>query len=348
MTGYRLFSLFAILLLLAGCGRYDALRPMSSKAPQTPQTPEAKSETVLPEWYRNPPTSSAMLQGVGKGESLPEAKADAVANLRERVSARLLATLESGMESRRGIYRYLDRKSLKAAERSLNRLPFSSYTLLKTQKLPDGTYIVLIGIERKRFVKPLKKSILQRLVAIEERWHASVKESTLQRYRLAEDSFEKMKKLLPDYLAAHAVSPFSRPIVSRIEDGTPYFERVGKRLKRDLRFCVEPANTPALSLFANAVEKALKAERLTVSDDDALRRDALCITVKGRILHERSAGNHIIRAAIELTLHKRYGDPIVIQQYTVKGVSDESGTDALQKAADRLQRTLQKRFLLRV
>ncbi len=349
MTGYRVYLfLFTIPLLFAGCSHHAA-ETARSLTKVTPQRGDATTQTVLPDWYQNPPAAtSQMLYGVGKGANLPEAKAEAVRKLLETLSVEISETLQSGMRRKRGIYRYLDPGSAKAVDLSLGGVPLSSYGLLESEKLPDGSSIVLVGIERKRFAEPLKRVVLRRLVEIEERWHASGEESTLQRYRIAVESFEKMKRLLPHYLAAHAISPFSRPIVSRIEEGTPYFERIGERLKKRLGFCIEPAVTPALRLFSDAVETALKEKRIALLESERAGRNTLCISVKGRILHEKSAGSHTIRAAIELILHKRSGDPILVQHYSVEGVSDKSGPDALQKAAEGLRREVRQRFLHKV
>ncbi len=342
MIGYRVLAAAVLVLFFAGCS-HDTIvqRPQISEPIQS-----RTLKSAMPAWFLHVPENSLeSFYGVGKGRDIQEAEENAVSDLNSRVWSDFIKKRISGADGHKYIIRYLSKEAVESTKSRLKKIPISKYRVLKSYSGEDGTAAVLVEIKRKDLAKPLKKEILGRLVSIEERWHSSRGQTVLERYILAKDSFEKMSRFLPDYLLADYISPFSGKVASRVENGLPYFYKTANRLKKSLRFCIEPVSTPAMKFFADAVAKALKKEQLVSTNETKADSRTLCITINGTLLHKKSAQDHIFEATVKLTLHKRYKAPISVQYYKVRGISQDSGTMALQKAAQELEKELQKRFL---
>ena len=330
------------MLLFGGCIH----NRVSLKPQPTSNTEHRAVETALSSYrIELPQNDGSAFFGLGEGSSEQEAKERAVLDLNRRVWSEFMAEIDSDIDTRKRLFRYLSKEEIGKAKRLLKSFPLSKYTVLKSHTRKDGTVILLVKVRRAELSKPLKRDLLRRLVPIEERWHSSRKQSVIERYIIAKDSFKKMVALLPEYLFSNYVTPFPAPIAERVERGIPYFDRTAGRLKRRLKFCIEPVSTPAMKFFAEAVEKVLQKERMLYMNDSEAHSNTLCITVKGELTHKKRAQKHIFEAKLELALHKRYESPISIQSYIVRGESEESGTRALQKAAQELEKELQKRFL---
>lgn len=341
MIGFRAVStLLIFMLFFVGCTHNGAI-PKPQPAPNTEHTlseTAAGSNTVeLPENDEN------ALYGIGEGSDEREAKERAIRDLNGRVWSEFTAGIDSDI-NRKPIYRYITKKRIEKAKRVLRSIPLSEYTVFKSHTRKEGTVVVLVELRRAELSKRFKRDLLRRLVPIEERWHSSRKKSPVERYLVAKDSFVKMVDMLPEYLFADYITPFPAPIAERVERGTPYFERTAARLKRGLKFCIEPVSTPAMKFFADAVENVLRNKRVLHLNGSRTDGSTLCITLKGELVHKRRAQKHIFEGRVELALHKRYRAPLSIQSYTVRGESEESGTKALQKAAREFQKELRKRF----
>ncbi len=343
MIGFRaLFLVSALSLFFAGCAHTTF-----ENSEQTAKPPKKHSyrNTAFQTTLRCPENDDRRLYGMAIGSSVEEAKMRAISNLRERVWSDFLAKADDNSYEKGRVLGYISKEDLKRVKRALEKIPDSKYMVFKKYTQNGGSIAAVVTIERKEMAKPLKKSLLSKLVAVEERWHRSRGQSILERYLLAVDSLGKMQLLLPEYLLADFISPFSTAIAARVENGLPYFDKTAGRLKKRLRFCIEPVSTPAMKLFADAVAKVLKKERLISTDPDKGDSRTLCITIEGDLVHKRYAQQHIFEATLQLTLHKRYKAPISIQRYKVRGVSNESGTKALEKAAEALQKEMERRFL---
>ena len=341
MIGYRAVStLLIFMLFFVGCTHNGAI-PEPQPTPNTEHTLSEKaagSDTVeLPENDKN------ALYGIGEGSDEREAKERAIRDLKRRVWSGFMAWIDSDTD-KKPIFRYISKKRIEKAKRVLKRIPISEYSVFKSCTRKDGTAVLLVKSRRAELSKRFKWDLLRKPVPIEERWHSSRKKSPVERYIVAKDSFKKMVDLLPEYLFADYITPFPAPIAERVERGTPYFERTADRLKRGLKFCIEPVSMPAMKFFADALERVLQKERVLRPGGSQTNGDTLCITLKGELIHKRRAQKHIFEGRVELALHKRYRAPISIQSYIVRGESEESGTKALQKAAQELQKKLRKRF----
>jgi hypothetical protein len=326
-------------LLLTGCATD---RPAPSEAIRV------SYEAPEPEWYAQPPESDEkFFYAVGEGNTTRQAETDALARFKRALARDTAERLTAGIRSGKGIYRYLTPRDVQKVRALLEEAGFP-HTLRHQKRLSEERYVVLVAIDKEASASPLKKETLRRLVSVEERWHAAMRGNPLERYILAEASLERMRELLPVYFAADAISPFSDAIRKRVEEGTPYFDHTAKRLKKRLKFCVEPVRVPALRLFANAVEKGLETRRLVTTRAAKSSKEVLCITVTGKLLHDKKGELHRVDADITLKLHERYKAPILTQRYRVRGVSDQSGTAALERAAEALKKEVERRFLLSV
>ncbi len=343
MVGYKVLSTAVILsLFFTGCTHTVMEKRVHSSAAAGKQP--FKTAT-LPPALQCPKNDRTKLYGMAAGESEKDAVKQAVLHLKRRVWSEFVAEMDRQYEGDRRVFRYLPKEQIKRAKRVLERIPFSVFTVLTSHRLENGKTEAVVTVERKKMAAPLKKAVMARLVAIEERWHTSRGESLLERYLLAGDSLKKMQRLLPEYLLADYISPFSTPIASRVENSLPYFDKTAGRLKKRLRFCIEPVTTPAMKLFAEAVARVLKKERLISTGPTGSDSRTLCISIEGDLTHKKRAQEHIFEATLQLTLHKRYKAPIATERYRVRGVSRQSGTKALEKAAEALQKELEKHFL---
>jgi len=339
----RIFSaivlLFASWLLMTGCAHNGSVEPAAERVDY---------EAPAPTWYTHPPEANASeFFAVGEGEDPDLAARHAVETFKDRWVSETVLRIVAERQKGEGPARYLDAEGMHRLEELLKEAPFSSQ-ILRQRRLADRKFAVLVAIDRRASAAALKERVLRKLVRIEEGWHAAARANPLRRYKVASESYEKMRSLLPLYLAADRIDPYGRKMADRVEKGLPYFAAVAKRLKKSLRFCVEPVRVPALRLFARATEEGLKRQRLAMEGAQKASRDTLCVTVRGKLLHKRAGGRYEVTGTITLTLHEKYKKPIVTQTYRVRGVSEESGPAALEKAADALRKAVEKRFLLSV
>ena len=327
-----LFLLF--LIFLAGCGQKSVVEPVRVATVQKKRT--------MPEWYTHPPRNDEkMFYGAGSGRTPEEAQKAAMADLKKRLSAEVTSVYAVKIKK---FKRYLKGTGHGRPENRLDTLPAGSYEIIESQRLDDSHWSVLIGARRSDVAKPLKKAVVRRLVPIEESWHRVRSSNVLIRYRTARAARRKMVGLLPDYLLASSIEPFSKRMKNRIEGAIPYFSRIEKSLRNRLRFCMEPAKTPALELFSKAVEKALKKEKIPVVSRNDTNSDTICIQVDGKLSHHSTADMHMLRASIDLKLREPYKKIIEKRHYVVNGTSSQSGSKALERATkaleERVSRTL--------
>ncbi|WP_456449589.1 hypothetical protein [Hydrogenimonas sp.] len=325
------FLFFLLFLLMGGC---------SQKSSTT--YPDISGKRSLPVWYTRLPEGRDFY-GRGMAETMERAVERAESELRDDREEKLLRSFEKRWKR---FEAYLDEKERKRIEKDLLRLKIFRYEISKKEKLPDGRCVVLLGVKRSVLAEPFKKKVLHELVSIEESWHAVRDSDLLTRYRTARRSGAAMIGLLPDYVFASSIDPFPKSVEKRMEEGVSYFSGMERSLRNRLRFCIEPAETPALRLFSEAVENVLKRGRYPLVDWGKAKEDTICILVEGKLRHERDTDFHLLRASIDLKLREPYRDVIEKRHYVVKGVSASSGLGALHQAKRALERRLAVDFPL--
>ncbi|BBG66006.1 hypothetical protein NNO_1303 [Hydrogenimonas sp.] len=342
MSGYREFFISIVLLsLLTGCSKNAVMEKERFTAPVKRVHHEAPKPLPSPETHRN---GESVLYAKAEGKSEEEAKKRAVSILNRQIWSEFYAKIDSGEYGSRRVLRYISKEELKSAKRLFKKIPLSRYRVKSSKSLDNGMVAVTVEIERKDMAATLKKSTISKLVSIEERWHSARESSITERFALSKESFGKMRSLLPEYLLAGYISPFPSAIVGRVEKSLPYFRKTAKRLKKRLKFSVEPVSSPAMRLFADAMERVLKRERLISTGEAGADGRTLCITLEGNLMHKLDSQKHIFEATLKITVHERFKAPLSTQLYRVRGVSEESGTKALERAAVKLQKELEKRF----
>ena len=329
------FFLFALLLFLfSGCSR---------KVVQDPVEP-AEVKVAVPAWYTGPTQESGKsFFGKGSADTMEEATKAALADMKKGMTEKILRTFK---EKKRKFGRHLGKNEIESITKRLKRLKISDYEVTRSRCLPGGPCFVEVSVDRGIVARPYKKRVIRRLVPIEESWHAVSGSDILTRYRTAKKAKKKMIALLPEYLFASSIEPFGKSVRSRVEGGISYFARTERSLKKRLSFCVEPAETPALELFSEAVERVLRRENYPVLAWDEAKKDTICIQVEGKLYHDSRADTHLLRASIDLKLREPYKKVIEKRHYVVKGASSQSGIQALYRAKKALERSLATGFPL--
>ncbi len=327
-----------VLALFTGCGSTTISNHTQGDLFQ--KTPSAKMSPLESKVSQPARNDNSKLSGYGTQKSVEKAKAAALANMKKKSWQRFVAYLDSKYP---GLH--LDENEMKSSGNRLFALIDSSdpeYEIIETDKNMKTARATL---DRKDLAKPLKKSVISRLVAVEERWHAALKKDTSTRYIVAKESVNRMQSILPDYLLLNFLTPLPSNLSKRVEDALPYFKKSAKKLKKEIRFRIEPASTPAMQRFADAVTEVLKKESLLDTGERENDGRTLCITIEGKLAHKKEAQKHIFEAKVRLLLHKPYRKPLAIEHYDVRGVSAQSGPKALEMAAKSLQKKMQKHFL---
>ncbi len=319
-----------IVLFFAGC-------VSTSNNPEIVTKNKAVSPTS-PAWYSGGPEEKGeWIISYGVGPTKEVAEANAVTRLKRWFVEE--AMKPCGQKEGNVACRYLG----KDADRKVEAVVEASniaYETIRSETVESNATAVAIRVEKKAWAKPLKTEILRHLVPIEEGWHAASKKSATERIRIAESSRNRLTKLLPMYLVIQRLDPYSESMQKRIVHAIPYFDAVRKRLQRAVVYCVEPPASPALRLFAQAVREGLEARGSRTIPPAKRSSHTLCITVKGHLVHSKKGETHIVDGTIELLFHEPYKNPIIIRRYKVRGASAESGTAALENAAERLRRLL--------
>lgn len=329
------FFLFALLLFLfSGCSR---------KVVQDPVEP-AEVKAAVPAWYTSDTEEDEkVFRGKGSADTIEKATQAALADMRRKMTEKMLRAFG---KKKRKFSKYLDKNEIESIEKRLKRLKISDYEVARSLCLPGGPCFVTARLDRARLARPYKKRVIRRLVPIEESWHAVSGSDILTRYRTARKARKRMAALLPDYLLASAIEPFGENVTNRVEAALPYFARMERSLRRRISFCIEPAETPALELFSEAVETALRKEHYPVLVWDEAKKDTICIRVEGKLYHDNRADTHLLTGSIDLKLREPYKKVIEKRHYRIKGASSQSGIEALHRAKKALEKSLAEDFPL--
>jgi hypothetical protein len=321
-----------LFLLFSGC----------SQTRVTKRVEPAPVEAALPAWYTGPlREKGGYLYGKGSSDTEEKATEAALADLRERVYGEVLGTFEENLKR---LGRYLTKREIASIRKNLSHLKITGYEVTKRACLSDGRCLAMVRVSRADLAAPYKKRIIRRLVPIEEGWHGVQRRDILTRYRTAKTAHRKMVALLPDYIFAASIDPFGENVRKRVENGIPYFARMERSLKDRLSFCLEPAETPALELFSEAVETRLKSGHYPIVAWDEAGKDTICIRVEGVFDHDNDAETHRLRASIDLKLREPYRQVIEKRHYVVNGASSQSGIEALHQAKRALEKRLSRDF----
>ncbi|WP_457596435.1 hypothetical protein [Hydrogenimonas sp.] len=314
----------AMLWWLAGC---------MGQQPQKAPVEKVLYEKPEPVWFTRPPEDDEKrLYETGDGNDTASALNDTKDRLRERLCGIVETYARRRASEEGGLSGFIDSKTVQEACRSVEKAA-PEPEVMEKRRLSKERTVLLASFDRHALAAPLKSATLRRLVAIEERWHAAMKEPPPRRAELARASLDGMRRLLPLYLAADAIEPFGEAVRKRVETGLPYFRRMARTLPKRVRYCVEPVRVPSLKLFAKALREALSEKKLLVEPRHA-PSGALCVKVTGRLEHARAGGRHIVDADIALGLHERYKPIRTIRRFHVRGESEESGSIALERAAE--------------
>ena len=329
----RTLASLSMLLFFAGC-------VSTSNNPEIVVKNENAAPAAVPSWYlHGPEEKGEAVVAYGVGPTEEAAEANAVTQLKRWLAEEAVKPCRA--KEKDAACRYLGKDAARKIEAVVeaSKVPYETE---KSETVENNATAVAVRVEKKGWAKPLKREILRRLVPIEERWHAASKKPVSERVRIAESSRKGLTELLPAYLAVQRLDPYGETMRRRIVHAIPYFDAVKKRLRRTVVYCVEPPASPALRLFARAVKEGLKAKGAQTVAPKNRTPHTLCVTVKGRLVHSRKGENHIVDARVELLFHEPYKPPVATRRYNVRGVSPESGTAALEEAAEKLRRLVAK------
>jgi len=346
MNLFKKIGFFSILItLIAGCAHNTITNDKEEKIEKRVETPKPKPNPKPPEWYtKSYKSDQKSFYAKGVGEDEKEAVADALEAIKEDMISSLSNVLMSGKRWQ-NLHVSGSDELTKSAIAAIERIEISKYRVLQTSRLPGKSEVaVLLAADRKEMAKGLKEELIKKLVPIEERWHNAKRASTLKRYIIAKESYRKMKKILPLYISADFISPFSKKIRDRVEPTLSYFRQRASKLRKKIGFCIKKSSSPAIELFTKAVERRLKKDGFKTYET-IKGKDTICITLVSKLKHHRRSQSYIFSGTVRLVLHPPYSEPIRVEEYKVYGESKVSGKRALENAAQRLQKMLASRFL---
>ncbi|WP_353662787.1 hypothetical protein [Hydrogenimonas sp. SS33] len=332
MKKSALLLLLALLPLFQGC-------VSTSTHPQIVVHEESNATTQkVPTWFSKAlREDERYFYGAGEGKSIDDANRSAAAALKQQIAESVGRHCE---KKRSGCAWLTKRQRQEMVKRVAALGPVTK--VLKKEKSESGRWYLLVGAERKTLAGPLRKRVLQRLVPIEERWHSVSKASPLQRYQAARRSEEDLKVLLPDFILADAILPYGKTMRMRVLRAIPYFQSIQKNVLKELVFCVEHPRIPAYTLFSRALGRALHTKGYRTVPPSQRRSGTVCVDVSARLVHREKGSLHTLTADITLKFHRPYQDPFLTKRYRVEGESGESGPMALEAAAEKFRRRLEK------
>ncbi|MCF6201415.1 MAG: hypothetical protein L3J42_04740 [Hydrogenimonas sp.] len=341
--GLRLFSL-AVVILMIGCANNDKISNLTQES-TTKRVLAKKIEPKPPSWLSlNFRKDEQNFYSVGIGDNFDKAVEDALKKMKSAIKREIEIEADS---KKRGFFasRLMNQKIYEKLLYEASNIEIPKYRVTEKAAISKNKIAVLLVASRKEIAQKPKRELLKKLVPIEQRWHNSKNRGALYRYRVAIDSYEKMKMLLPKYAVADYIFPFSDTMRMRVEKSIPYFKNVARNIRKKLKFCVKKPSSPAMEFFAKAIKRTLERENFSSIEEKESNEKTLCISIKADLKHKKSKQKYIFEGVVKVIFHKPYSDPISIKKYRVYGESKESGIKALQNAANLLEKKLKNSLL---
>ena len=331
----RLFLLLLpALLWLTGCAHKSAA-PTPSPA-----------ERTLPAWYLEPPQNGGgWLYGVGEGKTMEEATKQALADLLARVSVTVSSRYRSREYTHEDVYEYVETERSHDIETTVAKLPVTHYRTLKSAHPAWDRYLVLAGVRRDDFVRPLEKEIVREYGRAESLWREAKNANALERYDKAAEAEKIVEHLLPKATILASLDRAYEPLYQKSEEAFLKYAKMKERAKKSLRFCIESASDPAMEPFAETVASALSERGFPVLDTSRCPTEAIRISLLPTLSQDRSHGFFIVKGTVDLKMHDENGKVIQSRRYRVKGISAKSPKAAILEAAKGLERALVEKFL---
>ena len=304
------------LLFLSACGALNASQPTDTK-----------------DWTQNPPADTAFsFYGVGYGDTLEEAKNDALSGISSKISVSVASTFNSSVTARRVGD---DEEVLKSIKNDVvaksKEIEYSNVKVVKSKKTDDG-YAVLVEVNRDDLARSYKRKLDKIDDKIQMEWELFQKASPFEKLKIANK--------IEHYLAqTDAIFPLLH-ILDEDFDDSQYTKRYKmytkeiRKAKNNLKIkIVSDENSESL---VSLLKEKLSDEGVKLSNNNY--NVLLKITTKAKKRKYRSANPkfaNVVFALRKTTIKAYDGDGNVISNvvYKTKEGSTEGFEDAIAKTA---------------
>ena len=251
MKRFTLFLLFALALVLGGCG---------GAKPAVPKQPSQKA--ALPAWYLNPPKDTpAIMYGVGSGEDRDGAIKAALVDMVSKLGVSIESTMQTKQESFGKYYaESINKSDIKSR---VSQIKINNYEVADAKRISYRQFVVLVKTDKRKFAQGLKKEIDTKLSELEKRYKTALQSDRISRFNTLKQTAKEAKALLSNIYILAQLDPTlnEKSYLQRVQKLQDAFAKE----KNTLLFSLHITNNKA-SVFAERIANYLTEQGLHVGD----------------------------------------------------------------------------------
>ena len=269
------FGAFVVALLLASCASKEI-------------------NIVYPNWFYGARDDSRHFYAASVGHSKEEATIVALSEIASRVSVNTQSSFVSSTTTTReqGKAKRYDKNTNRQIRNQTKKIEFASYEVLKTKKLQNDQYVVLISVDREASARQMLEKISTKLTKLEQ---SATQENAIISLKMQKQAkIELQEKLLPSFFIANSVYPSSGKLLDRMH----IFQNSIEKYKNKTKFYLY--TNKGNQEYANILLGYLNNEGYVV--EIGLQKDKLHILLTNKEQKIKSANNFVIKSTINIAI----------------------------------------------
>ena len=272
---WALLGAFIVTLLLAGCASKEV-------------------NIVYPDWFHNARDDSRHFYAASVGHSKEEATIVALNEIASRVSVNTQSSFVSSTATtnEQGKAKRYDKNTNRQIRNQTKKIEFASYEILKTKKLQNDQYAVLISVDREANAKQMLEKISTKLTKLEQ---STKQENAIMSLKMQKQAkIELQEKLLPSFFIASSIYSSNNGLLDRINALQESIEQYKNKTKFYLQ---SDANNQE---YANILLDYLNSQGYVV--ELGLQKNKLHILLTNKEQKIKSASNFVIKSTINIAI----------------------------------------------
>lgn len=317
-----------IVVLGTGCGS-------SKRAPQ-PQTVQ------IPQWYINAPQDNEkFLYGEGEGDTLKEAKANALSSM----SSKLIVTVSSSLKtmtnsttSSNGSSSYSKNVS-KLVNMNTEKIKFTN-AKIEHQAFVNYTYYALVSVDRIELFKNKKREFDLNDQRIDKKYNSMKNFALLEKIHILQDSIDSIIKAKHDAVVLNAINnKFNYETYIKKYDS--YLDKLDQ-LKAEATIYV--TSNSSYKFFQDTLIDMLNQQRFKVVETP---KSDIQIKINNKIRYNKARGWYIAKISTVLSV---ISNNKIVSNYIINtiGRSSTSKENAIESASREFGKKIEKETLDKV
>jgi len=294
-----------------------------------------QKEVNLPSWYLSPPANNPIfIFGEGLGDTLDDAKANALNNMAAKLVIQVSSSIKSYTSSySNGQKSSYDKAVTKQVQTDIAKIKFSNAKIEKS-KMINGKFVVLMKVDREEFYKLKKEEFLSIDKRIDTLYSIADEKPALEKIYDIQNLQDKITQATSQ---AHIVNAIKNSFKSQ-----PYISKYNNYLDE---ISTIKSNTPIFittnrseNYFKDEIVTLLNNEGFKVSQDSA---SEIIINLNNKVRYSKARGWDIAKVTNTITVTSA-GKTISTNVFQSLGRSSSSQENALSSAAINFSKKVKK------